>query len=86
MSPNHQPSIWPQLGYDLLQHLALQSWGKICESQIAAQNEIERAWDSGGAHIVRRKCNVATMPFHEAEDLIAFLETSRDQIGRQFAQ
>jgi len=64
----------------------LQPWREIRESQIAAQDKIEEAWDSLGAQIVMHERDVATMPFEDAEELISFFETPRQQIGRQFAK
>ena len=86
MSTDDQPSVWPQPLRKSLQDLALQLWREIGESQIAAQNEIEKAWDSVGAQIVMHERDAATMPFEDAEQMITFFETPRDQIGRQFAK
>jgi hypothetical protein len=55
----------------------LQPWREIRERQIAAQNEIEKAWDSVGAQIVMHERDAATMPFEDAEQVITFFETPR---------
>src|SRR5262245_44860642 len=79
MSTDDQASVWPQPRGEPFQDLALQPWRKIRESQIAAQNEIETAWDSVGAHIVMHERDVAVMPFEDTEGVINFFETPRDQ-------
>ena len=81
MSTDDQPSVWPQPLRKSLQDLALQLWREIGESQIAAQNEIEKAWDSVGAQIVMHERDAATMPFEDAEQMITFFETPRDKSG-----